>query len=185
MLENFGGADTWPAVTVLGASGEAEALAVAHGFRLAWTACHYGGRRPWLLCPRCGRRCANLYQMHEPRPGEGGCRLCWRLGYSSRRLVPMERWARQAQRLRERLGGEPDLSLPYPPRPAGMHRKTYTRLLRRIRSLERACYDADLEAWARMAGHEEVTRSARRYWQASERFLAAYAPSRRALFASR
>ena len=33
---------------------------------LSWSACHYGGRRPWFVCPGrfdqpCGRRVAQLY----------------------------------------------------------------------------------------------------------------------------
>jgi len=182
MLENFCGVDTLPAVTVLGRSSrEVEALAEERGLRLEWTPCHYGGRRPWLVCPRCGRRRAKLYPLGHPEAppvrGDGLCRRCLGLGYLSQRLPPMERWARQAQRIRERLGGSPDLALPFPRRPARMPRKTYARLRRQARDLWQACYDADLFAWARMADQRDVSRSAPRYWQARERFLATYAPS--------
>ena len=28
---------------------------------VAWTPCHYGGARPWFVCPACGRRAGLLY----------------------------------------------------------------------------------------------------------------------------
>jgi hypothetical protein len=54
---------------------------------LVWTSCHYGGQRPWFLCPGvmhgrvCGRRVAILY-------GAGRyflCRHCYGLTYESQR----------------------------------------------------------------------------------------------------
>src|SRR5258707_8196369 len=38
---------------------------------LEWTACRYGGRRPWFLCPACRLRCAVLYLR-----GRTACRTC-------------------------------------------------------------------------------------------------------------
>ena len=46
---------------------------------LAWTPCHFGGRRPWFICGNCGRRVAVIYA--------GGkyfaCRHCYDLTYTS------------------------------------------------------------------------------------------------------
>ena len=104
---------------------------------LEWTACHYGGRRPWFCCPSCGRRVALLY-------GAGvyfACRRCYRLVYESQRERPMDTHRRRAQRIRARLGGEPVVDTPFPPKPRGMHWRTYLRLWRACMAAERA-YDA-------------------------------------------
>lgn len=44
-----------------------------------WTACSFGGKRPWFLCGNCGRRVAVLYG-----PGKiFACRHCLNLTYRS------------------------------------------------------------------------------------------------------
>ena len=46
---------------------------------IEWTPCHYGGKRPWFVCPRgCGHRVAILYYGESP-----ACRHCYRLTYES------------------------------------------------------------------------------------------------------
>ena len=97
---------------------------------LAWTACTFGGGRPWFVCPGetdgvpCGRRAAKLYY----RDGLFLCRLCQDLAYASQgrglRTAPL----RKAQGVRLRLGGSLDIRDPFPPRPKGMHRATHARL---------------------------------------------------------
>ncbi|HET8629898.1 MAG TPA: hypothetical protein VFL91_20955, partial [Thermomicrobiales bacterium] len=108
---------------------------------LAWTDCHYGGRRPWFVCPGCGRRAAVLYL------GGAGwrCRRCERLVYRSQRQGQHDRALTKARRLRARLGGGAGPLAPFPPRPRGMHRATYARLRREAAAAE-AVYDA--AAWA-------------------------------------
>lgn len=95
---------------------------------LATTPCHLGGERHWFLCPArgCGRRVAVLY---------GGavyaCRHCHRLTYPSQRETPMDRAARRADKIRDRLdwpGGILEGS--GWGKPKGMHWKTYERLCR-------------------------------------------------------
>ena len=90
---------------------------------LAWTACHFGGVRPWALCPSCGRRIAVLY---------GGRRFaCWRcrgLAYASTREDRASRLIARAQRIRVRLGGSDNLWAPFPEKPPRMHWRTYWRL---------------------------------------------------------
>ena len=44
------------------------------------TACHFGGRRWWFLCPTCERRCGVLYIDW----GRIACRICCNLTYESR-----------------------------------------------------------------------------------------------------
>lgn len=44
-----------------------------------WTACNYGGHRPWLICMDCGRRVAVLYLRGKCL----ACRHCHDLTYRS------------------------------------------------------------------------------------------------------
>lgn len=93
---------------------------------LTWTACNFGGERPWFVCPGagCGRRVAVLYA-----PGHYFlCRHCYDLSYQSRRDNAMYRALHKAQAIRERLGGSANMTEPFPERPKGMHYDTYTRL---------------------------------------------------------
>lgn len=93
--------------------------------RLDWTACTYGGRRVWFLCPArgCGRRVAILY---------GGaifaCRHCYRLAYPSQRETADDRAARRADRIRARLGWEPGIFNGAGGKPKGMRWHTFERL---------------------------------------------------------
>ncbi len=112
---------------------------------LAWTPCHYGGQRPWFVCPGlgCERRVALLY-------GAGPlflCRHCYQLVYRSQREHECDRHRRRAQAIRQRLGGEPDIDGPFPPKPKGMHWRTYHRLRLEGRS-EECAFEAAF--WARM-----------------------------------
>ena len=93
---------------------------------LVTTPCHMGGERPWFLCPArgCGKRVAVLY---------GGaifaCRHCHQLAYPSQREDGMDRAARRADRIRDRLGWPGGiLEGSGWGKPKGMHRHTYERL---------------------------------------------------------
>ena len=93
---------------------------------LEWTACNFGGERPWFICPgaNCGRRVAVLYG-----PGRYFlCRQCYDLSYESQREGKANRALRRAQKIRERLGGSANMMEPFPERPKGMHLKTYMRM---------------------------------------------------------
>jgi hypothetical protein len=93
---------------------------------LDWTACNFGGVRPWFICPGagCGRRVAILYG-----PGRYFlCRHCYDLRYKSQRENGMYRALHKAQAIRERLGGSANMMEPFPERPKGMHWRTYERL---------------------------------------------------------
>jgi hypothetical protein len=63
-------------------AGEDAPIKLDYQVRIGWTACTYGGSRPWLHCPRCDRRYRFLYLNSE----RFACRLCSRLTYSTRRI---------------------------------------------------------------------------------------------------
>jgi hypothetical protein len=96
-----------------------------------WTACHFGGRRPWFVCPGfsdgqyCGRRVALLYGTGELF----ACRHCYNLTYASQREALHLRDLGRAQKIRMRLGGSPETE-EFPDKPKGMHWRTYDRLCR-------------------------------------------------------
>lgn len=96
-----------------------------HSLRLAWTTCHYGGQRPWLLCPAvdCGRRVAVLYA-----GSVFGCRHCYQLAYRSQRKTSNGRAYQKANKLRARLGWVPGVINDPGGKPKGMHWTTYGRL---------------------------------------------------------
>jgi hypothetical protein len=97
---------------------------------ITWTACHFGGQRPWFVCSAyrngeyCGRRAAVLYA--------GGklfaCRRCYGLVYASQQETPTYRGVGRAQKIRLKLCGSPNLLEPFPDKPKGMHWRTYARL---------------------------------------------------------
>ena len=100
---------------------------------LEWTPCHYGGWRPWFLCPLlgCGRRVAILYGgMYF------GCRQCYRLAYQSQREDAVDRAVTQMQRVHRRLGGSGNLIELFPQKPPRMHWKSFARPEREDRRRE-------------------------------------------------
>ena len=89
-----------------------------------WTACNFGGSRPWWHCPCCGRRVAVLW---------GGstyaCRHCQKLAYQSTRNSSESQAFARADKLRARLGWCAGIAHPPGGKPKGMHQKTFDRLL--------------------------------------------------------
>lgn len=88
------------------------------------TPCHYGGGRPWWVCPACSRRAAILYESQ----GGFACRRCLGLVYRSQRESTAERALSLARYIRESLGGTGSLEDSFPPRPTGMRLREYLRL---------------------------------------------------------
>ena len=104
-------------------SGEWEAM--KYQVSVSWTACTYGGRRAWWVCPAlgCGRRVAILY---------GGkvyaCRHCHQLAYKSQREQDYDRAGSKAEKLRDKLGWEPGILNCNGYKPKGMHQRTFEML---------------------------------------------------------
>jgi hypothetical protein len=80
----------------------------------------FGGWRVWFACPACERPCRVLYDGARFR-----CRRCHGLRYTTQRQRSFDRVITRAQVVRMRLGGSPSLVEPFPPKPKGMHWRTY------------------------------------------------------------
>lgn len=118
---------------------QGEKVPINERFDFAFTEQPFGGRRRWIVCRSCQRRCRVLY---------GGTyfrfRQCYRATYPSQyefiRLPGISR----VDRVRDKLGGDPGLINPFPRKPKGMYWRTYIRLEREDRvaseRLERALY---------------------------------------------
>lgn len=122
---------------------------------LAWTPCRFGGSQPWLVCsgvgnaPKpCGRRVVRLYEAGR----YFACRHCHDLTYSSQWEDAERRILMRAQRLRVRLGGSPRICDPFPPKPKGMHWRTYQRLHQLARDAEEALERKTAEIMRQMRG---------------------------------
>lgn len=117
-------------------------LDMSYAVPVTWTACNFGGQRPWWRCPigGCGRRIAVLF---------GGsvyaCRHCQKVQYESTRETPADQACRRAGKLRKRLGWVAGIANGLGAKPKGMHQKTFARL--------QAMHDADtlkaLVGWRR------------------------------------
>lgn len=97
------------------------------------TACNYGGRRYWFVCPTCDRRAANLYlpwlHSRPDAPCYFACRLCLGLAYTSHQdNDPLERSKQKVKRRWKKLYRPSDADAS-PSKPKHMHWRTYDRLL--------------------------------------------------------
>lgn len=94
--------------------------------RIFWTGCHFGGLRPWYVCPSCGRHCRVLYHY-----GRFRCRRCYRVVYAVQSESALDRARRRIEKLEARLVEDYN-------RPRYMHRSTYARILEALdRAIER------------------------------------------------
>jgi len=92
---------------------------------LRYTACTYGGTRPWFICPVRGERVAVLYL----RAGRFACRQCQRVAYASQSADAIDRVWRRQHKAENKLGENWR-------RPKGMHQTTHRRLLSIIMQCE-------------------------------------------------
>ena len=90
----------------------------------------------WFMCPVTGRRARVLYLP------DGGWQFASReahgLSYRSQGESDVFRSITQAQNIRARLGGSLSIYTPLPPRPRGMHQRTYERLRTKALEIEAA-----------------------------------------------
>jgi hypothetical protein len=114
--------------------------------RIVRVPCRFGGFRRYFICPgvvngiACGRRVAKLHG-----PGRYFlCRRCYRLAHASQSESGWDRALRRANKIRQRLGGEPGMAATFPKKPKGMHQRTYDRL-------QEKAYKAEMIANERLA----------------------------------
>jgi hypothetical protein len=125
--------------------------------RLDWTECHFGGERPWFLCPGegCGRRCAILY---------GGelfvCRECRDLTYQSCQVsgnALLEAW-HKARKMAERYDGNLEGASPQTwtlgDRPKHMHRATWQDICDEFADVKQQAIEAIRRKMPNMVGLE-------------------------------
>ncbi|MEP1586406.1 MAG: hypothetical protein ABJR46_13210 [Tateyamaria sp.] len=119
--------------------------------------CHYGGQRPYFLCPgvvndrHCGRRVGKLFL--------GGryflCRHCHNISYSSQSEAHYGRMLRRANKLRMSLGGDPGTVQLIAFKPKGMWQRTYDRKRFEIQRCERQATQLFLRKFAHLLSAED------------------------------
>jgi hypothetical protein len=100
---------------------------------------HFGGGQWYFVCPRSRLWASVLWK--PPGSPIFACRHSWgrQVAYGSQFQTPHDRALSAAQDIRYRLAGKDDISLvdsKPPPRPKGMHCRTYERAVRRCESYE-------------------------------------------------
>jgi len=144
-------------VTVLGSEcalvsySDTRGEAITERIGIEWTPCNYGGARPWWSCPQCDRRCAIVYARGM---WPFMCRLCADLTYETAQSDAFTRAITKTNKRRARLGWEP--GEPFPPKPKGMHWRTFERLVAECSEatrVENAAFDAWMEAMEREIEH--------------------------------
>jgi hypothetical protein len=123
--------------------GGGECEDVAETVRIVRKPCRFGGTRPYFICPgivngiACGRRVAKLHG-----PGRYFlCRHCYRLAHASQSEDAGDRLTRRANKIRQRLGGDPGVFAAFPRKPKGMWQRTYERLAEKVFEAEMSADD--------------------------------------------
>ena len=135
--------------------------------RIVRMPCRFGGARPYFVCPgvvngtACGRRVAKLYG-----PGRYFlCRHCSRLAYASQGEDVLNRSVRQANKIKQRLGGNAGIASPFPPKPKGMWRRTYERLCEQAFDAEERADEALAPFVARLLARTDNRKGKRSFWK--------------------
>lgn len=139
---------------------------VAETVRIVRVACRFGGMRPYFICPGvvngiiCERRVAKLHG-----PGRYFlCRHCYRLAHASQSESEWDRALRRANKIRQRLGGDPGMAAPFPPKPKGMWRQTYERLREQAFEAEMLADEAFAMRAERLLARHHPRKRNRSFW---------------------
>ena len=134
--------------------------------RIVRVRCRFGGARPYFICPgvvngiTCGHRVAKLHG-----PGRYFlCRQCYRLGHASQSEDQWDRTLRRANKIKQRLGGDPGMAAPFPPKPKGMWRLTYDRLRAETFDAEMRADEAFAIYAERLMRRIDNPKGKRRFW---------------------
>ena len=145
----------------------AEWESIEEPVRIVRVPCRFGGARPYFICPgvvngiACGRRVVKLHG-----PGRYFlCRYCYRLAHASQSEGEWDRALRRANQIRQRLGGDPGMAAPFPPRPKGMWRRTYERLGAQAFEAEMFADEAFAIRAERLLARIDNPERKRRFWQ--------------------
>jgi hypothetical protein len=106
----------------------------------------------------CGRRVAKLYAAGDLF----ACRRCHGLAYASQQDRDRDTALSKLQRIKMRMAGSGSILEPFPPKPNGMHWRTYERLRSEHHVAESAWlrpYEVLRQAEARMSKGERLMRS--------------------------
>lgn len=114
---------------------------------LVYSSQPFGGARLYIKCLDCRRRCVVLYGGARFR-----CRRCLDLAYASQNEDSSDRALAISQKIRSRLCGGGCFDDPIPPKPKGMHWKTYRRLEATCEFYEEQIADQFVGLIARFAG---------------------------------
>jgi hypothetical protein len=139
---------------------------VTETVRIVRVPCRFGGTRPYFICPgvvngiACGRRVAKLHG-----PGRYFlCRHCYQIAHASQREGEGDRALRRANKIRQRLGGDPGMDEPFPQRPKGMWRRTYERLCERAFEAETLADEASAIRVQRLLARSDKLKRKRSFW---------------------
>jgi hypothetical protein len=135
--------------------------------RIVHAGCRDGGPRPYFICPGvvngrvCGRRVAKLYQPTRYFL----CRHCNRLTYAGQSEGGLDRILRRANKIRQRLGGDPGMASSFPTRPKGIWRRTYERLHRRTFGIEMCAEEAMGRYIGKLKARVDAASRKRSFWR--------------------
>lgn len=140
---------------------------IAETVRIVRVPCRFGGARPYFLCSglvngvACGRRVVKLHG-----PGRYFlCRHCYRLAHTSQSEGAWDRTLRRASKIRQRLGGEPGMAAPFPPKPKGMWWRTYERIRNQGFHADMLANEAFVTHAGRLLARVETSKRKRRFWR--------------------
>ena len=107
-----------------------------------------------LASPSCTDRDANFL-----------CRRCYRLAHASQSEGQWDRTLRRANKIKQRLGGDPGMAAPFPPKPKGMWRRTYERLRDRAFEAEMRADEAFVLRAERLLARIDNLKRNKRFWR--------------------